>query len=76
MRKPQVGGELVSRGLHPPPLQKSKQHDDPDSKNNAHNCHGRQNLGQRIPTLSSNEAINLRPNTTHNILVGEKNRHL
>jgi hypothetical protein len=76
MGQPQVAGELIGRSLHPPPLQESEQHDNPDGEDDAHNGHGRQNLGQRIPTLVPARADDLRPNNTHATLVGTKKRRL
>jgi hypothetical protein len=65
MREPQVGDELVGRSLHPPALQQGQQHDNPDSEDNAHDGHSRQNLGQGIPTSVFTKAEDLQPNSTH-----------
>ena len=42
--------------------------DDPDSENDAHDGHGRQDLGQGVATLVSTNAGNVRPYHAHGLL--------
>jgi hypothetical protein len=67
--EPQVGGELVGGGLDPPALQQGKQDNDPDCQNNAHDGHGRQDLGQGVAMLVPTNAGNVRPYHAHGLLV-------
>jgi hypothetical protein len=70
MRKPQIGGKLVGRSLHPPSLQQSQQHDDPDYEDNAHDGHRGEDLGQGISTLILANAEDFLPGRYHDLFVG------
>ena len=50
-------------------LQQGEQDDDPDSENDAHNGHGRQDLGQGVTTLVPTNAGDVRPYHAHGLLV-------